>query len=134
MPNTGRFRASLLTMTALAAGLLAAAPAWAQGVDQQINAIQRQIQALQRELAQMKRNLAGRDAAAIWVSVDVDAVDVAFAPGTNAPATIKARPNPIIPTPIRVTFLARRLSAIGCQSSVRQRLFGATLKSHYGAR
>jgi hypothetical protein len=63
MPHTGRFRATLLTMTALAAGLLAASPARAQGADQQINAIQRQIQALQRELTQMKHNLAGRDAA-----------------------------------------------------------------------
>lgn len=63
MPNTGRFRASLLTVTALAAGVLAAAPAQAQGPDQQINSIQQQIQALQRELTQMKRNLAGRDAA-----------------------------------------------------------------------
>jgi formimidoylglutamase len=38
------------------------------------------------EIARRAVSIAGRDTAAIWVSVDVDAVDVAFAPGTNAPA------------------------------------------------
>ena len=62
MVGNRSIRAALLSMTALAAGLIAAPSARAQAPDQ-INAIQRQIQELQRELAQMKRALAARDAA-----------------------------------------------------------------------
>jgi hypothetical protein len=58
-----KFRTSLLAATVLTAGLIASAPARAQGANDQINTIQRQIQELQRELAAMKRNLATRDAA-----------------------------------------------------------------------
>jgi len=57
------FRASLLAVTALTAGMTFAAPARAQSTDQQINAIQKQIQDLQRELARMRHDLGARDAA-----------------------------------------------------------------------
>ncbi len=62
MARKSTVRATLLSMTALAAGLLASAPAHAQ-TSTQIDAIQRQIRQLQRELTQMKHALHTRDAA-----------------------------------------------------------------------
>ena len=109
MLHEGRFRASLLTMTALAAGLLAAAPARAQGPDQQINAIQQQIQALQRELTQMKRNLAGRDAAVRAAQAEANRARQDALAAQQAVQRIPVNPFPA-PPPRRSARAASRVS------------------------
>ena len=93
-----RRSAILLSGTLLGASLVAAAPAWADDVQNQINALQQQLQKLQSQVAETKKE--AKSAKEAVQNIPTGAYDASGKPATNG--LFKA-PSSLIPG-VKVTF------------------------------